>query len=107
MLTASSTDGPAFHTRSHTQNTSSTTSTPHPDTTPQISSGTHYYPKTTHSRMLGHLTTKCRRLTHSASTFPEKLLNGKAPHHEFDTFTHIKGLLYKHITDAGKKFGHS
>ena len=27
-----------------------------------------------------------------------------APHHEFDTFTHIKGLLYKHITDAGKKF---
>ena len=37
MLTASSTDGPAFHTRSHTQNTSSTTPTPHPDTTPQIS----------------------------------------------------------------------
>ena len=33
-----------------------------------------------------------------------RLLNGKAPHHEFDTFTHIKGLLYKHITDAGKKF---
>ena len=38
MLTASSTDGPAFHTRSHTQNTSSsTTSTPHLDTAPQIS----------------------------------------------------------------------
>ena len=37
MLMASSTDGPAFHTRSHTQNTSSITSTPHPDTTPQIS----------------------------------------------------------------------
>ena len=36
MLTASSTDGPAFHTRSCTQNTSSTTSTPHPDTTPQF-----------------------------------------------------------------------
>ena len=33
MSTASSTDGPAFHTRSHAQNTS----TPHPDTTPQIS----------------------------------------------------------------------
>ena len=28
------------------------------------------------------------------------LLNGKAPHHEFDTFTHVKGLLYKHLTDA-------
>ena len=37
MLTASSTDGPAVHTRSHTQNSSGTTSTPHPDTTPQIS----------------------------------------------------------------------
>ena len=34
----------------------------------------------------------------------KRLLNGKAPLHEFDTFTHIKGPLYKHITDAGKKF---
>ena len=34
MLTASSSNGPAFHTRSHTQNTSDTTSIPHPDTTP-------------------------------------------------------------------------
>ena len=33
-----------------------------------------------------------------------RLLNGKAPHHKFDTFTHVKGLLYKHIADAGKKF---
>ena len=32
-----------------------------------------------------------------------RLLNGKAPHHEFDTFTHVKGHLYKHIMDAGKK----
>ena len=33
-----------------------------------------------------------------------RLLNGKAPHHEFDIFTRVKGLLYKHIMDAGKKF---
>ena len=33
-----------------------------------------------------------------------RLLKGKAPHHEFDTFTHVKGLLYKHVMDAGKKF---
>ena len=32
------------------------------------------------------------------------LLNGKAPQHEFDTFTQVKGLLYKHITDSGKQF---
>ena len=37
MLTASFTDGPAFDTRSHTQIMSSTASTPHPDTTSQIS----------------------------------------------------------------------
>ena len=47
---------------------------------------------------------KCRRLTHSVSAFPGDLLNGKAPHHEFDTFAHVKGLLYKHIMDTGKKF---
>ena len=34
----------------------------------------------------------------------KSLLNGKAPHHEFNTFTHVKGLLYKHVMDAGKKF---
>ena len=28
----------------------------------------------------------------------------KAPKHERDLFTHIKGLLYKHITDSGQKF---
>ena len=37
MLTASSNDGPAFHTRNPTKNTSDTISTPHPDTTPQLS----------------------------------------------------------------------
>ena len=34
----------------------------------------------------------------------KRLLNGKAPHHEFDTFTHVKGLLYKHVLDASKQF---
>ena len=31
------------------------------------------------------------------------LSNGKAPKHETELFTHIKGLLYKHITDSGQK----
>ena len=33
-----------------------------------------------------------------------RLLNGKVPHHEFDFFVHVKGLLYKHVMDAGIKF---
>ena len=32
------------------------------------------------------------------------LLNGKAPQHEMDIFTHVKGILYKHIMDSGKQF---
>ena len=49
ILTASSNDRPAFHTRICTQNTFDTTSTPHPDTTPQISQEPTTTPKTTHS----------------------------------------------------------
>ena len=46
MLTASHTDGPTFNTRSHTQNTSpSTTSTPHPNISPRISQETIPTPK--------------------------------------------------------------
>ena len=104
MLTASSTDGPAFHTRSCTQNSSSSsTSTPHPDTAPQISQEPATAPKL--------LTTDClEALLQMQKTDPfckcisKRLLNSKAPHHEFDTFTHVKGLLYKHVTDTGKKF---
>ena len=32
------------------------------------------------------------------------LSNGKAPQHEIHLFTHVRGLLYKHITDSGQKF---
>ena len=32
------------------------------------------------------------------------LLNHKAPQQETDIFTHMKGLLYKHIMDSGKQF---
>ena len=32
------------------------------------------------------------------------LLTGKALQHKADLFTHIKGLLYKHIMDANQKF---
>ena len=34
----------------------------------------------------------------------QMILNHKAPQHEFDTFTHMKGLLYKHVMDSGKQF---
>ena len=103
MLTATHTDGPTFNTRSHTQNTSpNTTSTPHPNDS-LISQGTTPTPKLlTLDRFEALL--QMQRTDPFCICISKGLLNGKAPQHEFDTFTHMKGLLYKHIMDSGKQF---
>ena len=104
MLTASSTERPAFHTRSCIQHTySSATSTPHPDTLPQISQESTTTPKPLTVDKLDTLL-QMQRTDPFCKCISKRLLNGKAPHHEFNTFTHVKGLLYKHVTDAGKQF---
>ena len=104
MLTASSTDRPAFHTRSCTENTpSSTTSTPHPDAASQISQEPTTAPKLLTADCLEALL-QMQKTDPFCKCISKRLLNGKAPHHEFDTFTHVKGLLYKYGLDAGKKF---
>ena len=104
MLTASSDDRPAFNTRSHAQHTSSNaTSTPHPDTSPQISQESTTTQKPLTADQLDALL-QMQRTDPFCKCISKRLLNGKAPHHEFNTFTHVKGLLYKHGTDAGKQF---
>ena len=103
MLTASLSDGPAFHTRSCTQSILDPTSA-HPVTpTPHISQDD--------TPILKFLTAdqwdallQMQRTDPFCKCISKRLLNGKAPHHEFDTFTHVKGLLYKHISDASKQF---
>ena len=104
MLTASPADGPTFNTRSHTQTTPPNTSpTPHPDILPRISQEMDSTPKAlTMDRLEALLQMQRRDLFYKCIS--KRLLNGKAPHHEFDTFTHVKGLLYKHIMDSGKQF---
>ena len=47
---------------------------------------------------------RCKELDPFCKCISKRLLNGKAPHHKFDTFTHVKGLLYKHVSDVGKQF---
>ena len=103
MLTTSINDGPAFHTRSHTHSTSDPT--PIPPVIPQLhlTQDNNPTPKS--------LTADCRDALLQmqwtdlfCKCISKRLLNGKAPHHEADTFTHIKGLLYKHVLDAGKQF---
>ena len=103
MLTASVNDGPAFHTRSHTQRTSDSTSTPPVIPQPHISQDNNPAPKSLTADQwdallqMQHTDPLCKCIS-------KRLLNGKAPHHEADTFTHIRGLLYKNVSDAGKQF---
>ena len=102
-LTASLTDGPAFHTRElhteyiryHTHNPSGNTTTPHPRQPP--------YTKTITEDCWDALL-QMQWMDPFCKHISKCLLNGKAPHHESDTFTHIKGLLYTHVSDTGKQF---
>ena len=103
MLTASHTDRPTFNTRSHTQTTSpNTTSTPHPDVSPKISLELNPTPKLLTADRIEALL-QMQRTDPFSKHISKCLLNGKAPQHEFDTFTHMKGLLYKHVMDSGKQ----
>ena len=104
MLTASHTEGPTSNIRSHTQTTSpNTTPTPHPNVSPRISQETNPTPKPlTMDRIEALL--QMQRTDPFCKCISKRLLNGKTPQHEFDTFTHVKGLLYKHVTDCGKQF---
>ena len=47
---------------------------------------------------------RCRGWTHSVSMPPNVYQMEKPPKHEADLFPHIKGLLYKHVTDSNQKF---
>ena len=90
--------------RSHTQkNSPDTTSTPHPDISPQISQEATSTPKSLTMDRLEALL-QMQRTDPFCKHISKCLLNGKAPQHETDTFTHVKGLLYKHIMDSGKQF---
>ena len=105
VLTASFSDGPAFHTRSHTKSTLDSTSALHTGAAPHISQDPTTTPKPITADHLDALL-QMQRTDPFCKHISRRLLNGKAPHHKFDTFTHVKGLLYKHIMDAGgKKLG--
>ena len=102
MLTASFNDRPAFNTRSHTKSTSNPTPALPTDAVPHLSQDITPTPKSLTADHLDALL-QMQRTDPFANAF-SKDLNSKAPHHEFDTFTHVKGLLYKYVSDAGKKF---
>ena len=104
LLSVTNSDGPAFNTRSQThQCLSMSTSTSQPDITPEVSDIPDPTPKfLTADRLEALLQMQktdpfCKRITKCLS-------NRKAPKHKTDLFKHIKGLLYKHVTDTGQTF---
>ena len=107
MLTVTHTDGPASNTRSCIKKYSpGTTFTPHTNVSPSISPVATQIPKPLTAYRLEALLLMqrtdpfCRHI--SKCLFNGKA--GKALQHETDVFTHVKGLLHKHVMDSGKQF---
>ena len=91
VLTVTHRDGPAFNSRSHTKkNSPYTTSTPHPDVSKKISPEATPTPKPLPVDRLEALL-QMQRTDPFCRCISKHLLSGKAPQHETDIFTHIKG----------------
>ena len=104
MLSATNSDGPAFNTRSQThQHLSPDTSSSQPDITPDVSEATDPTPKSVTADRLQALL-QMQKTDPFCKQISKCLPNRKAPQQETDFFIHVKGLLYKHVTDSNKKF---
>ena len=104
MLSVSNTDGPAFNARSQTrQNLTPDTSTAQPSITPEVSPVPNPTPKSLTADGLEALL-QMQKTDPFCKQISKCLSNGKALQHEMDLFTHVRGLLYKHITDLGQRF---
>ena len=110
MLTATNLDEQAFIARSQTSQHCQTPQYTGPSHTPSISTPAKsnlttveatqdITPKPlTADRQEGLL--QMQRMNPFCKCISRRLSNGKSPQHEADLFTHIKTLLYKHVTDA-------
>ena len=104
MLSATHSDGPAFNTRSRTAQQNSSNSTPQPDyVAPDVTKTENTTPKSLSADRLGTLL-QIQKTDPFCKCISKQLLNGKAPNHKADLFIHVKGLLYKHVTDSHQKF---
>ena len=77
--------------------------TSQPDTTPEVLEATDPTPKSLTADRLQALLQMQK--TDSFCKIKSKYLsNGKAPQHETELFTHVRGLVYECITDSSQKF---
>ena len=103
LLSVINSDGPAFNTRRQThQCLSVDTSTLQPDVMPEVSEVPDPTPKSLTTDILEALL-QMQKTDPFCNRISKCLSNGKAPQHEMDLFTHVRGLLYKHVTDSGQK----
>ena len=107
MLSATILDGPAFNTRSRTTQCipteDPTTQSQSDSVTPDITDTPSTTSKSpTPDRLQALL--QMQRTDPFCKCIPKQLSNEKAPKHEDDLFLHVKGLLYKHVTDSNQKF---
>ena len=104
MLSVTDTDRPAFHTRSQThQHLSKDTSTSQSNITPDVSESRDPTPRSLTAERLQVLL-QMQKTNPFCKRISKHLSSGKALQHETDLFMHVRGLLYKHITDSGQKF---
>ena len=98
MLVTSTPGGPATCTHSKTCNPIDTTQPTDASTTDKVNAPPPFMEDQKDTLRLMH------RMVPFCKCISKRLLSGKAPSHRVDTFTHIKGLLYKHVMDSNKKF---
>ena len=104
MLSVSNKDGPAFNTKSQTQqHLAPDSSTMQTSVTPDSTSTSDPTPKSLTADRLEALLQMQKR-DPFCKHISEHLSNRKAPKHKTELFTHVKGLLCKHITDSRQKF---
>ena len=97
MLVKSSPVGPATYIHSKTHNTANTTP-PTGTTTTSTCDKVNTPPPLTEDqkntlKLMQMMDPFCKHIS-------KRLFSGKAPSHEIDTFTYIKGLIYKHVMDS-------
>ena len=104
MVSVLNKDGPAFNTRSPTQqHLASDPSRAQQHVTPDIMPISDPTPKSLTADGLEALL-QIQKTDPFCKCISKCLSSRNAPKHETDLFTHVKGLLYKHITDSGQKF---
>ena len=104
MLSVSNKDGPTFNTRNQTQQCLTPDTSPaQPSIKPEVSPAPNQTPKSQTADRLEALL-QMQKTDPFCKWIFKCLPNGKAPQHETDLFTHVRGLLYKHVTHSGQKF---